>query len=88
MNRKEVIKVATDVNNGILNKEDISVFLISYCIERGKPHELSTLFITYLFSNPLLLSTCLYEALEYYYRELNICLLYFKENKKNCILIY
>ena len=89
MSREEVIRIANNIAKNEYTASDISVLLLSYCIDRGKPYYESTLFVTFLLKNPYILMECISFALDYYYKEFDIYRLYTKANPvKNLILIY
>lgn len=94
MTREEVIRLSYAASNGNLSSSDVSMLLLSYCLENGKPHMESTMFVIGLGKMPELLAYCIFYALEWYERKYAINKLYSAPNPmalgdgRRIILIY
>lgn len=94
MNREEVIRLSYAASNGSLTSSDISVLLMQYCLENGKPYPESALFVMSLGKMPELLAYCANYALEWYQRKYAMFKLYSAPspmglgNGRRIILIY
>lgn len=96
MTREDVIRLsyAYVASNGNLNSSDMSVLLLSYCLENGKPYTESVRFVMGLSSRPGLLAYYISYALRWYEKKYAICKLYSAPdtrafgNGRRIILIY
>lgn len=80
MTREEIIRLSYAAGNGNLSSSDVSMLLLSYCLENGKPYTESTMFVTGLDKMPELLAYCIPYALEWYERKYAINKLYSAPN--------
>ena len=51
MDRDETVRISRLVANNSITTGDISMVLMQYCIEQGKPYHETTLFVTKLLSS-------------------------------------
>ena len=78
MDRAETIRISKLTAFGGLTESDISVLLMSYCLEHNKPEYETALFVTTVLSNLDIFGYCINIALDYYERKFNICKLWDK----------
>lgn len=94
MTREDVIRLSYAASNGNLSSSDVSLLLIQYCLENGKPYMESAMFVMCLGKVPELLAYCISYALGWYERKYAICKLYSAPdtrafgNGRRIILIY
>lgn len=94
MNREEIIRLSYAASNGNLSSSDVSLLLIQYCLENGKPYIESTMFVISLGRMSELLAYCISYALRWYERKYAINKLYSAPNPmalgdgRRIILIY
>ena len=96
MTREEVIRLsyAYAASNGNLSSSDVSLLLMQYCLENGKPYMESVMFVIGLGNMPELLAYCISYALMWYEKKYAICKLYSAPdtrafgNGRRIILIY
>jgi hypothetical protein len=79
MDRDETVRISRLVANNSITIGDISMVLMQYCIEQGKPYYETTLFVTKLLSSAQL-AACFITALDYYERKFTIYKLWDKPN--------
>lgn len=78
MDRAEIIRISKLASFGGLNESDISVLLMSYCLEHNKSEYETALFVTTVLSNLDIFGYCINIALDYYERKFNVCKLWDK----------
>ena len=94
MSREEIIRLSYAASNGNLNSSDVSLLLMQYCMENGKPYMESTMFVIGLGRMSELLAYCISYALRWYERKYAINKLYSAPNPmalgdgRRIILIY
>ena len=94
MSREDVIRLSYAASNGNLSSSDVSLLLMQYCLENGKPYMESAMFVLYLGNVPVLLAYCISYALGWYERKYAINKLYSAPdpmalgNGRRIILIY
>lgn len=94
MSREEIIRLSYAANNDSLTSSDISILLMNYCMENGKPYMESTMFVISLGKVPELLAYCISYTLKWYERKYAINKLYSTPNPmalgdgRRIILIY
>ena len=94
MTREDVIRLSYAASNGNLTSSEVSVLLLSYCLENGKPYMESVMFVIGLGNMPELLAYCISYALGWYERKYAINKLYSAPNPmalgngRRIILIY
>lgn len=94
MSREDVIRLSYAASNGNLTSSDVSVLLLSYCLENGKPYMESTMFVIGLGRMSELLAYCISYVLRWYERKYAIHKLYSAPNPmalgdgRRIILIY
>lgn len=94
MTREEIIRLSYAANNDSLTSNDISILLMNYCMENGKPYMESTMFVISLGKVPKLLAYCISYTLKWYERKYAINKLYSAPNPmalgdgRRIILIY
>lgn len=94
MSREEVIRLSYAASNDSLTNSDISILLMNYCMENGKPYMESTMFVISLGKVPELLAYCISYTLKWYERKYAINKLYSAPNPmalgdgRRIILIY
>lgn len=94
MSREDVIRLSYAASNGNLSSSDVSLLLMQYCLENGKPYIESARFVMGLRSRPGLLAYCISYALMWYEKKYAICKLYSAPdtrafgNGRRIILIY
>ena len=71
MDRDETVRISRLVANNSITTGDISMVLMQYCIEQGKPYYETALFVTKLLSSAQL-AACFITALDYYERKFTI----------------
>ena len=71
MDRNETVRISRLAAFGGLTETDVSMVLMQYCIEQGKPYYETTLFVTKLLSSAQL-AACFITALDYYERKFTI----------------
>ena len=94
MTREDVIRLSYAASNGNLSSSDVSLLLMQYCLENGKPYMESAMFVICLGKMPELLAYCISYALMWYEKKYAICKLYSAPdtrafgNGRRIILIY
>lgn len=94
MTRENVIRLSYAASNGNLTSSDVSLLLMQYCLENGKPYMESTMFVIGLGRMSELLAYCISYALRWYERKYAIHKLYSAPNPmalgdvRRIILIY
>ena len=94
MTREDVIRLSYAASNGNLSSSDVSLLLMQYCLENGKPYMESAMFVIGLGNMLELLAYCISYALEWYERKYAINKLYSAPNPmalgngRRIILIY
>lgn len=94
MSREDVIRLSYAASNGNLTSSDVSLLLMQYCLENGKPYMESTMFVIGLGRMSELLAYCISYALRWYERKYAIHKLYSAPNPmalgdgRRIILIY
>ena len=94
MSREDVIRLSYAASNGNLSSSDVSLLLMQYCLENGKPYMESAMFVICLGKMPELLAYCIPHALRWYERKYAINKLYSAPdpmalgNGRRIILIY
>lgn len=94
MSREDVIRLSYAASNGNLSSSDVSLLLMQYCLENGKPYTESVRFVIGLSRIPVLLAYCISYALMWYEKKYAICKLYSApdtrafDNGRRIILIY
>lgn len=88
MDRDEVIRISRLVSFGGLTDSDISNILINYCLEHSKPQHETTLFVTFLLTNRILLLAYFDYALEYYEKKFAICKLWSNQGQRKLLQIF
>lgn len=94
MSREDVIRLSYAASNGNLSSSDVSLLLMQYCLENGKPYMESAMFAICLGKMPELLAYCISHALGWYERKYAINKLYSAPdpmalgNGRRIILIY
>ena len=94
MSREDVIRLSYAASNGNLSSSDVSLLLMQYCLENGKPYMESAMFVICLGKMPELLAYCISYALGWYERKYAINKLYSAPdtrafgNGRRIILIY
>lgn len=94
MSREDVIRLSYAASNGNLSSSDVSLLLMQYCLENGKPYMESAMFVLRLGKMPELLAYCISYALRWYEKKYAICKLYSAPdtrafgNGRRIILIY
>lgn len=94
MSREEVIRLSYAASNGSLTSSDISILLMNYYMENGKPYFDSSRFVISLGKVPELLAYCISYTLKWYERKYAINKLYSAPNPmalgdgRRIILIY
>lgn len=67
MDRDETVRISRLVANNSITTGDISMVLMQYCIEQGKPYYETTLFFVTKLLSSTQLATCFFiTALDYY----------------------
>lgn len=72
MDRSEAVRISRLANFGGLTESDVSILLMSYCLEHEKPYYETSMFVIKVFSDANLLRHCINIALEYYERKFTI----------------
>lgn len=67
MDRDEIVRISRSVAGKSVTIDDISIVLMQYCIEQGKPYYETTLFVTKVLSSTQLAGYFM-TALDYYER--------------------
>lgn len=80
MNRDEVVRISRLVAFGGLTETEVSILLMQYCLEHGKPYYETTVFVATLLQNRMV-QPFFMEALEYYEKEYTINKLQSKPNE-------
>lgn len=94
MSREEVIRLSYAASNGNLSSSDVSLLLMQYCLENGKPYMESTMFVIGLGRMSELFAYCISYALRWYEKKYAINKLYSAPNPmvlgdgRRIILIY
>lgn len=94
MSREDVIRLSYAASNGNLSSSDVSLLLMQYCLENGKPYMESAMFVIGLGKMPELLAYCISYTLGWYERKYAINKLYSAPdpmalgNGRRIILIY
>lgn len=94
MTREDVIRLSYAASNGNLSSSDVSLLLMQYCLENGKPYMESAMFVICLGKMPELLAYCISYTLGWYERKYAINKLYSAPNPmalgngRRIILIY
>lgn len=94
MTREDVIRLSYAAGNGNLSSSDVSLLLMQYCSENGKPYTESARFVMGLRSRPGLLAYCISYALMWYEKKYAIYKMYSAPdtrafgNGRRIILIY
>lgn len=94
MTREDVIRLSYAASNGNLSSSDVSLLLMQYCLENGKPYMESVMFVICLGKISELLAYCISHALGWYERKYAINKLYSAPdpmalgNGRRIILIY
>lgn len=94
MSREDVIRLSYAASNGNLTSSDVSLLLMQYCLENGKPYMESTMFVKGLGRMFEPLAYCISYALRWYERKYAIHKLYSAPNPmalgdgRRIILIY
>ena len=82
MDKEFIINLLKCLNSNQLQINDVTILLTDYCVvEHNKPVIDTNKFISIILSNPIIISTYVSIALDYYKRKFNICELYSKEGK-------
>ena len=79
MDRDEIVRISRSVAGKSVTIDDISIVLMQYCIEQGKPYYETTLLVTKVLSSTQLAGYFM-TALDYYEREFTIYKLWDKPN--------
>ena len=94
MTREDVIRLSYAASNGNLSSSAVSLLLMQYCLENGKPYMERVMFVIGLGNMPELLAYCISYALGWYEKKYAICKLYSAPdtrafgNGRRIILIY
>ena len=82
MDKEFIINLLKCLNSNQLQINDVTILLTDYCVaEHNKPVTATNKFISIILSNPIIISTYVNTALDYYKRKFNIYELYSKEGK-------
>lgn len=82
MDKEFIINLLKCLNSNQLQINDVTILLTDYCIvEHNKSVTATNNFISIILNNPIIVSTYISIALDYYKRKFNICELYSKEGK-------
>ena len=82
MDKEFIINVLKCLNSNQLQTNDVTILLTDYCVvEHNKSVTDTNNFISIILSNPIIMSTYVNTALDYYKRKFNIYELYSKEGK-------
>lgn len=68
MTKEQVVKVANKAIQGTLSLQELGEFLVEYCVERGKPFDISVTFISIVLNRGLV-SIYFKEALDWYLKK-------------------
>lgn len=71
MDRDETVRISRSVADNSITTGDISMVLMQYCIEQGKPYYETALFVAKLLGS-VQLTACFITALDYYERKFTI----------------
>jgi hypothetical protein len=80
MDRNEIVRVCRLVAFGGLTETEVSILLMQYCLEHGKPYYETTVFVTILLQHGMAQSFFM-EALEYYKKKFTINTLQSRPNE-------
>lgn len=72
MDRDETIRISRLAAFGGITDSDVSILLMQYCIEHGKPYYETTIFVTSVLRNRQLLVHCCNIALSFYERKFTV----------------
>ena len=82
MDKEFIINLLKCLNSKQLQVNDVTILLTDYCVvEHNKSVTDTNKFMSIILSNPIIMSTYVSIALDYYKRKFNICELYSKEGK-------
>ena len=82
MDKEFIINILKCLNSNQLQINDVTILLTDYCVvEHNKSVTDTNNFISIILNNPIIISTYVSIALDYYKRKFNICELYSKEGK-------
>ena len=82
MDKEFIINLLKCLNSNQLQINDVTILLTDYCVvEHNKSVTDTNKFISIILSNPIIISTYINIALDYYKRKFNIYELYSKEGK-------
>lgn len=82
MDKEFIINLLKCLNSNQLQTNDVTILLTDYCVvEHNKSVTDTNKFISIILSNPIITSTYVNIALDYYKRKFNIYELYSKEGK-------
>lgn len=82
MDKEFIINLLKCLNSNQLQINDVTILLTDYCVvEHNKSVTDTNKFMSIILSNPIITSTCVNIALDYYKRKFNIYELYSKEGK-------
>lgn len=82
MDKEFIINLLKCLNSNQLQINDVTILLTDYCVvEHNKSVTDTNNFISIILNNPIIISTYVSIALDYYKRKFNICELYSKEGK-------
>jgi hypothetical protein len=79
MTREDVVRASREFNFNTLSNYGAQLFVLQYCVHKGKDPQQSKLFVT-VASNKGILIDLFYEALEWAEREFSITKLYAAES--------
>lgn len=96
MTREEVVRISNSFIRNKLTTSEYVALLLKYCIERGKPHKETNIFIEYIVRDPDMLLSYFMKALQWYQSQYSVYKLYSKpgslppqiNNGRSLILIY
>ena len=83
MDRNETVRISRLAAFGGLTETDVYMVLMQYCIEQGKPHYETTLFVTHVLINKQLMAYCFNFALSFYEGKFTVCKLWSAPNPLN-----
>ena len=82
MDKEFIINLLKCLNSNQLQINDVTILLTDYCVvEHNKSVTDTNKFMSIILSNPIIISTYVNIALDYYKRKFNIYELYSKEGK-------
>lgn len=85
MDRNEIVRIANSAVFSNVTQVDACKVLTQYCLEKGKPQRETSLFISQLMRNPLLLTSYFVTALDYYKKKYAVNTLLSAPVKSNII---